>query len=69
MERRWLKSKLTVCKQIYDSIKQKVTNIVDKAKQDCYSAKIQSSITCKQLFQNFNTILGKKQFFAFSFNV
>ena len=32
-ERRWLKSKLTVHKQIYDSIKQKVTNLVDKAKQ------------------------------------
>ena len=60
-ERRWLKSKLTVHKQIYDSIKQKVTNLVDKAKQACYSAKIQSSTTCKQLFQNFNTILGKRR--------
>ena len=58
-ERRWLKSKLTVHKQIYDSIKQKVTNIVDKAKQAYYSAKIQSSTTCKKLFQNFNTILGR----------
>ena len=28
-ERRWLKSKLSVHKQIYDSIKQKVTNLVD----------------------------------------
>ena len=60
-ERRWLKSKLTVHKQIYDSIKQKVTNLVDKAKQAYYSAKIQSSTTCKQLFQNFNTILGKSR--------
>ena len=49
-ERRWLKSKLTVHKQIYDSIKQKVTNLVDKSKQACYSAKIQCSTTCKQLF-------------------
>ena len=47
VERRWLKSKLTVHKQIYDSIKQKVTNLVDKAKQAYYSAKIQSSTTCK----------------------
>ena len=61
-ERRWLKSKLTVHKQIYDSIKQKVTNLVDKAKQAYYSAKIQSSTTCKQLFQNFNTILGKSRY-------
>ena len=60
-ERRWLKSKLTVHKQIYDSIKQKVTNLVDKAKQAYYSAKIQSSTTCKQLPQNFNTILGKSR--------
>ena len=59
--RGWLKSKLTVHKQIYDSIKQKVTNLVDKAKQAYYSAKIQSSTTCKQLFQNFNTILGKSR--------
>ena len=60
-ERRWLKSKLTVHKQIYDSIKQKVTNLVDKAKQAYYFAKIQSSTTCKQLFQKFNTILGKSR--------
>ena len=59
--RRWLKSKITVHKQIYDSIKQKVTNLVDKAKQAYYCAKIQSSTTCKQLFQNFNTILGKSR--------
>ena len=60
-ERRWLKSKLTVHKQIYDSIKQKVTNLADKAKQAYYSAKIQCRTTCKQLFQNVNTILGKSR--------
>ena len=50
-ERRWLKSKFTVHKQIYIySIKQKVTNLVDKANQVYYSAKIQSSKACKQLF-------------------
>ena len=58
-ERQWLKSKLTVHKQIYDSIKQKVTNLADKVKQAYYSTKIQSSTTCKQLFQNFNTIPGQ----------
>ena len=30
VERRWLKSKLTVHKQIYDSIKQKVTDLVSE---------------------------------------
>ena len=54
-----LNLKLTVHKRIYDSIKQKVTNLVDKAKQAYYSTKIQFSTTCEQLFQNFNTILGK----------
>ena len=42
-------------------IKQIVTNLVDKSKQAYCSAKIQSSTTCKQLFQNFNTILGKSR--------
>ena len=60
-ERRWLKSKLTGHKQIYDSIKQKVSNLVDKAKQAYYSAKIHSSTTCTQLFQNFNITLGKSR--------
>ena len=58
-ERRWLKSRLTVHQQIYDSIKQKVTDLVDKAKKTYFSAKIESSTTCKQLFQNFNSMLGK----------
>ena len=58
-ERRWLKSKLTVHKQIYDSIKQKVTDLVDKAKKTYFSAKIQSNTACKQLFQDFNSMLGK----------
>ena len=60
-ERQWLKCKLTVHKQINDSIKQKVTNLVDKTKQAYYSPEIQSSTTCKQLFQNFNTILRKSR--------
>ena len=58
-DRRWLKSRLTVHKQIYDSIKQKVTNLADKAKQSYYSATMQSSTICKQLFQNFKSILDK----------
>ena len=58
-ERRWIKSKLTVHKQNYDSIKQKIANPVNKARQVYYSAKFRSSTTCKQLFQNFSTILAK----------
>ena len=58
-ERRWLKSKLTVHKQIYESIKQEAIDSVDNAKTVFFSSKIQASKTCKELFQNFNTILGK----------
>lgn len=58
-ERRWLKSKLTVHKQIYDSIKLKISHLIDTAKTRFYSSRIQSSTTCKQLFSNLNTILGK----------
>ena len=64
-----VKSKLTVHKQIYDSSKKKVTNLVDKAKQAYYSTKIQSSTTCKQLFQNFKHHPRQKQIFTFSFNI
>ena len=59
-DRCWLKSKLTVHKQIYENIKRKVTDLVDNAKTAFYSFKIQTSNSCKELFHNFNAILGKK---------
>lgn len=59
-ERAWLKSgKLTVHKEIFEKIKRKVTDLVDNAKTAYYSAKIQASRTCKELYQNFNSITGK----------
>ena len=59
-ERCWLKSKLTVHKQIYENIKKKVTDLVDNAKTAFYSFKTQTRNSCKELFHNFNAILGKK---------
>ena len=59
-ERCWLKSKLTVHEQIYENNKRKVTDLVDNAKTAFYSFKIQTSNSCKELFHNFNAILGKK---------
>ena len=59
-ERCWLKSKLTVHKQIYENIKRKVIDLVDNAKTAFYSFKIQTSSSCKELFHSFNAILGKK---------
>ena len=58
-ERRWLKSKLTVHKQIDESIKQEAIDLVDSEKTAFFSSKIQASKTCEELFQNFNTILSK----------
>ena len=59
-ERCWLKSKLTVHKQIYENIKRKFTDLVNNAKTAFYSYKIQTSNSCKELFHNFSAILGKK---------
>ena len=61
-ERCWLKSKLTVHKQIYENIKKKVTDLVDNAKTAFYSFKIQTSNSCKEMFYNFSAFLGKKNF-------
>ena len=59
-QRCWLKLELLVHKQIYENIKMKVTDLVDNAKTAFYSFKIQTSNSCKELFHNFNAILGKK---------
>ena len=59
-EAAWLKSgKLTVFKQVYETIKRKVIDLVDHAKTTFYSDKLQNSKNCKELFSNFNTIVGK----------
>ena len=47
-------------KQIYENTKRKVSHLVDNAKTAFYSFKIQTSNSCKELFHNFNAILGKK---------
>ena len=47
-------------KQIYENIKRKFTDLVDNAKTAFYSFKMQTSNSCKELFHNFNAILGKK---------
>ena len=47
-ERRWLKSGLTVDRQIFSRLKQQVIKLVQQAKT-----------TCRELFLNVNTLLGK----------
>ena len=58
-EMRWLKSGLTVNRQIFSRLKQQVTKLVQQAKTAYYSAKICASATCRELFLNVNTLLGK----------
>jgi hypothetical protein len=59
-ERAWRKSGfLSVFKQIYETIKRKLTDLVDSAKVAYFSSKIQASKTCKELYSNFNKLTGK----------
>eukprot|EP00745_Piridium_sociabile_P012062 TRINITY_DN18726_c0_g1_i1.p1 TRINITY_DN18726_c0_g1~~TRINITY_DN18726_c0_g1_i1.p1 ORF type:complete len:1158 (-),score=142.61 TRINITY_DN18726_c0_g1_i1:196-3669(-) len=58
-ERRWVSSPSTVSAQIYDTAKEKVTNLVDNAKSSFYSSLVSSSTNCKQLFHNMSSLLGK----------
>ena len=58
-ERRWLKSGLTVDRQIFSRLKQQVTKLSQQAKTAYYSAKICASATCREFFLNVNTLLGK----------
>jgi hypothetical protein len=60
-ERRWLSTGLTIHKDLYETAKRKVNDLVHSAKTAFYSAKICASSSCKELFRNFNTILGKSQ--------
>ena len=58
-ERRWSSSRLAVQKQLYDTAKQKVTDLVHDAKTSFHPSMVSSSVTCKELFHNTTTLLGK----------
>ena len=58
-ERRWRSSRLTIHKQLYDAAKQKAIDLVHAAKKSFYSIVVSSSATCKELFHNMTTLLGK----------
>ena len=49
-EKQWLRSVLTVHRQIFNALKHKITRLVDRAKTTFYSSKITASTTCKELF-------------------
>ena len=58
-ERRWRSSLLIMHKQLYDAAKQKVIDLVRAAKKSFCSIMVSSSATCKELFHNRITLLGK----------
>ncbi|KAK7113027.1 hypothetical protein V1264_012392 [Littorina saxatilis] len=60
-ERRWQKSKLTVDEQIFWTAKEAVAQLVQRAKEDYWSSKIESSASTKGLFSTSNRLLGKSK--------
>ena len=58
-DRQWLHSGLTVHRQIFSTLKHKITWLVDRAKTTFYSSKITVSTTCKELFSVTNRLLNK----------
>ena len=60
-ERQWLKTGLTVHKQIYICAKKCVTRLVHVAKTSYFCSMIRDSLSCKQLFRITNQLLGSKE--------
>ena len=60
-ERLWLKTGLTVHKQLYNNAKTLVTKLVHKAQTTYYCNKISESLSCIQLFSVANQLLGNKK--------
>ena len=60
-ERRWLKHRLTVHKELFNKAKRFVSELVHAAKTSFFSAKIAKRTSCKQLFSICNQLLGKNK--------
>ena len=58
-ERRWLASCLTVHKDIMNTLKRNITQLVVRAKTAFYSTKIAASSTCKELFKLTGNLMGR----------
>ena len=57
-ERQWLKTGLTVSKQIYTQAKKKVARIVQQAKSVYYCSRISCCESARQLFRIYNSLSG-----------
>ena len=60
-ERQWIKTGLTVHKQIFQAANKAVTEIVHSAKTAFYNEKILAATTSKQLYNITNSLLGKHE--------
>ena len=60
-ERQWLKTGLTIHKQIYNRAKKCVTRLVYAAKTSYFCSMIRDSLSCNQLFRITNQLLGSKK--------
>ena len=60
-ERQWLKTGLTIHKQIYNRAKKCVTRLVHAAKTSYFCSMIRDSLSCKQLFRVTNQLLESKK--------
>ena len=60
-EGQWLKTGLTIHKQIYNCTKKCVTRLVDVTKTSYFCSMIRGSLSCKQLFRITNQLLGSKK--------
>jgi hypothetical protein len=60
-EKKWLRTGLTVFKQIYTAAKKKVTSIIHKAKSAHLSNKVLSCVTTTQLFHVCDTLRGRER--------
>jgi hypothetical protein len=58
-ERRWRKTRLTIHRQIYNTHKHQVQNLVTEAKQAHYSQKISEATSSKALYATLNDLLGQ----------
>ncbi|KAK7484638.1 hypothetical protein BaRGS_00024164, partial [Batillaria attramentaria] len=58
-ERCWLATRLTVHREIMNSVKHKISALVQNAKTAFYSAKVAAATTCRELFRLTGNLMGK----------
>ena len=60
-EKKWLKTGLTIFKQLYDKAKKKVASIIQRARKSYFISKIESCHNAKQLYNIRGTLSGTEK--------